>query len=223
MTAEPGRGTFGPMRRRLPLGGLLLALALGPVRGADAQGTRPAVGAQVGYSRTDLGGANAAEIRARQGALTGVFVHVPLSRVVGIRPELTFALKGGRTETEEGLVIDIELAYLEFPFLAKVTAPTGRFRPVFFGGPAPALQIGCDFEFALPAQPEQVLRVTCGQDEITVVRKLDFGVVAGAGIEGLWPAAALSLEARYTAGLRSVFDDVEIRNRALSVLLGLTF
>lgn len=189
---------------------------------AAAQGSRPAVGAQVGYSRTDLFGANAEEITARQGALTGIFLHVPLARMVSLRPELTFALKGGRTETEDGGLIDIELAYLELPVLGRVTLPTGRFRPVFFGGPAPAIQIGCDFRFALPGQPEP-LRVTCGQDEVTIIRRLDFGFVAGVGVEGLWPAAALSLEGRYTAGLRSVFDDVEIRNRAYSVLLGITF
>jgi hypothetical protein len=189
---------------------------------AAGQGSRAAVGAQVGYSRTDLGGANAQEITARQGALTGVFLYAPLSRVVAVRPELLFALKGGRTETVEGLVIDIELAYLEFPVLARLTVPGRRFRPVFFGGPAPALQIGCDFQFTSPAQSDSTERVTCGQDDITI-RKLDWGLVAGVGIEGLWPQAAMSLEARYTGGLRSVFEDVEIRNRAFGILLGITF
>jgi hypothetical protein len=33
----------------------------------------------------------------------------------------------------------------------------------------------------------------------------------------------MSLEARYTAGLRSIFEDVEIRNRAFAILLGITF
>lgn len=211
------------MPKRMALLAAVAGLSLGLSVNAAGQGTRAAVGAQVGYSRTDLAGANAAEITARQGALTGVFLYAPVTRFLGIRPELLFALKGGRTETVEGLIIDIELAYLEFPLLARLAIPGGRFRPVFFGGPAAALQIGCDFQFTQPGQPDTPLRVTCGQDEVTIIRKLDWGVVGGAGIEGLWPRAAMSLEARYTAGLRSVFEDVEIRNRAFSILLGITF
>ena len=214
------------MRFLAGLGAALMLLSLGSPGDLLGQGSRTAVGAYVGYSRTDLVGADAEEIEARQGALTGVYLHIPLSRTVTLRPELSFALKGGRTETEDGSVIDIELAYLEFPVLAKVAAPIGRFRPVFFAGPAPALRIGCDFLLFLPeqpGQPELEQRVTCGEDDVTSVRVMDLGFVVGGGIEGLWPSAALSLEARVSSGVRSVFEDVEIRNRAFAVVLGLTF
>lgn len=208
------------------LGAAVLVLSLGVPGELAGQGSRTAVGAYVGYSRTDLGGADAQEVQARQGALTGVYLHLPLSRNVSIRPELTFALKGGRTETADGVILDIQLAYLEFPVLGKAAVPLGRFRPVFFAGPAPALRIGCDFLLFIPQTPGQPAldeRVTCGEAEIVVLRQMDLGLVAGAGIEGLWPSAALSLEARLTSGLRSVFDDFEISNRAFALLLGLTF
>ena len=52
---------------------------------------------------------------------------------------------------------------------------------------------------------------------------MDLGFVVGGGIEGLWPSAALSLEARVNSGVLSVLEDVEIRNRAFAVVLGLTF
>ena len=52
---------------------------------------------------------------------------------------------------------------------------------------------------------------------------MDLGFVVGGGIEGLWPSAALSIEARISNGVRSVFEDVEVRNRAFAVVLGLTF
>lgn len=200
-----------------------MLLSLGTPGGLLGQGSRTAVGAYVGYSRTDLVGSDAAQSEARQGALTGVYLHVPLSRTVTLRPELSFALKGGRTETEDGSVIDTELAYLELPILAKVAAPIGRFRPVFFAGPAPALRIGCDFLLFLPGQPELEQAQTCGEDDVTSVRVMDLGFVVGGGIEGLWPSAALSLEARVNSGVLSVLEDVEIRNRAFAVALGLTF
>jgi hypothetical protein len=214
------------MRTLAGLGAAVLMLSLAAPGELTGQGSRTAVGAYVGYSRTDLGGADAQEIEARQGALTGVYLHFPLSRVVAIRPELTFALKGGSTTLGDGSVIDVELAYLEFPVLAKFSLPSGRFRPVLFAGPAPALRIGCDFLLFTPQGPgEPVLedRITCGRDEVANVRTLDLGLVLGGGIAGVWPLAALSLEARVTAGLRSVFDDVEVRNRALGIVLGLTF
>jgi Outer membrane protein beta-barrel domain len=214
------------MRTLAGLGAAVLLLSLAAPGELSAQGSRTAVGAYVGYSRTDLAGADAREVEARQGALTGVYLHFPLSPIVAIRPELTFALKGGRTTTAEGAVFDTELAYLEFPVLVKVAFPTGRFRPVLFGGPAPALRIGCDFLLFTPqGQGDPVLeeRVTCGRDEVAIVRQLDLGLVVGGGIEGLWPSAALSLEARVTSGIRSVFDGVEVRNRAFGVVLGLTF
>jgi hypothetical protein len=214
------------MRTPVGLGAAVLMLSLGVAGQLTAQGSRTAVGAYVGYSRTDLKGADAQDAEARQGALTGVYLHFPLSRVFAIRPELTFALKGGSTSTDDGSVFDIELAYLEFPVLAQFAVPTGRFRPVLFAGPAPALRIGCDFLLFTPQGPgDPVLqnRVTCGRDEVAVVRTLDLGFVVGGGIAGVWPLAALSLEARVTSGIRSVFDDVEVRNRAFGVVLGLTF
>jgi hypothetical protein len=116
-------------------------------------------------------------------------------------------------------VLDIELAYLELPVLLRF-APPGRVRPVLFAGPAPALQIGCDFSFVFPTDSA---RVTCGRDEITVIREWDIGLVAGGGIEWRFVQAALAIEARYTAGLRSILDDVQIRNRGLGILLALTF
>ena len=128
---------------------LLVALAPALVCAQQApprRGPRPAVGAEVGYSRSDLGGADAQRVRSRQGALTGVFLVAPLAGPISLRPEILFALKGGRTQADVAgggtVELDIELAYIEMPLLLKLGAWRGRFRPMVFGGPAPALQIG---------------------------------------------------------------------------------
>ena len=204
---------------------LLLPLLLTAAAATDlvAQRPRPAVGAQVGYSRSDISGPDANGIRSRQGALTGVFLYFPVRTGVAVRPELLFSLKGGRTlaQIDGGgtATLDIELAYLELPVLLHVAPAVGRFRPVFFGGPSPALQIGCDLQLVLQPEP---LRVTCSEADITF-REWDLGLVMGGGVEAHLNRATLALEARYTAGLRSILADARVDNRSFAILLALTF
>jgi hypothetical protein len=192
-----------------------------PASRAAAWYARPAVGVQVGYSRTDLAVGEAGTLlTSRQGAITGAYLQFPLQDVFAIRPELLFSLKGGSTIANVRGVessIDIELAYIELPLLFRASLPTGTIRPVLFAGPALAIQIGCDFSFA------DSVRSTCGQDSLTLVRSWDFGLVGGGGIEKRLRRATIALEARYTVGTRSVLEDVELKNRAFGLVLAVTF
>jgi Outer membrane protein beta-barrel domain len=172
-----------------------------------------------GYSRSDLIGPEATQIRSRQGSVTGVYLLAPISGDLSFRPELLFSLKGGRTQTGTAL-LDIELAYLEMPLLAKFSFGRQRFRPVIFAGPAPSLQIGCDVQFIAA---EQNSRSTCGEGSFSLFHSFDIGMVAGGGLEVRWPQSAIALEARYTAGLRSIIDASQVRNRAYGIIVALTF
>jgi hypothetical protein len=195
---------------------------------AAAWFTRPAVGVQVGYSRTDLALGGAGNLlNSRQGAITGLYLQFPVRDFFAIRPELLFSLKGGRTVANvngEPSDIDIELAYLELPLLLRASIPTGAVRPVLFAGPAVAIQIGCDFNFATDST-----RATCGQDTtgargtLTIVREWDFGLVGGGGIEMRLRRATIALEARYTAGTRSILEGVALKNRSFGLVLALLF
>jgi Outer membrane protein beta-barrel domain len=186
----------------------------------------------VGYSRADLIGANADIVESKRGAITGVYLHFPVSSVVAIRPELLFSLRGGRTVvgiagTDDLAVIDLELAYLEMPVLARLVWPRGQVRPAIFGGPSAALRIGCDF---LRIAADTVQR-TCGEEEeeeggvdVGQVREWDIGWIAGAAVEMYLPRTTLSLQGRYTEGLRSVLEGgVDLKNRGVALLFGLTF
>jgi hypothetical protein len=189
------------------------------------RGPRATVGGQLGYSRSSLGGPDAQGLSSHQGALSGVYLQLPVGGPVSFRPELLFALKGGRAQAAVvggGVVdIDIGLAYLELPALLRIERPTGRFRPVLFGGPSVALQIGCDLQVIDPSNP---FRAECDQQvNVPAFRQFDLGLVVGTGIEVRWPGSALSLEARYMLGFRSVLEEVDIRNRAVGVLVAMTF
>ena len=185
-----------------------------------------AVGAQVGYSGADLTGRESDLVESRQGAVTGVYLHLPVNRMASVRPEILFSLKGGRTlalvngTTYE---VDIELAYLELPLLVRLTLPSGRFRPAVFGGPSAGLQIGCDFQIGPLNSPADSSRLTCGERDISGVREWDFGWIAGAAVEMHLPRTTLALQGRYSSGFRSVLENVDLRNRGVAVLFGLTF
>ena len=189
---------------------------------AAAWFTRPAVGVQVGYSRADLatgGGGNL--LHSRQGAITGLYLQFPVRDYLSIRPELLFSLKGGHSSNIVGGAptdVDIELAYLELPLLVRASIPTGALRPVLFAGPAVAVQIGCDFQFTTDST-----RSTCGKNNLTIVREWDFGLVGGGGVELRLRRATIALEARYTAGTRSVLEGVELKNRSFGLVLALLF
>ncbi len=182
------------------------------------------VGAQLGYSRSSLGGPDAQGTQSHQGALTGVYLQVPLGAALSLRPEILFALKGGRAQAAVvgggTLDIDIGLAYLEFPALLRFELPSGRFRPLLFGGPAAALQIGCDLQVIDPSFP---LRAECNETNLPAFRQFDLSGVIGTGLEVHWPQSSLSLEARYTVGFQSVLNDVDVRNRAFGIVLAMTF
>jgi Outer membrane protein beta-barrel domain len=209
-----------------------LGVALCLAAGSAAAQRGPAAGAEVGYSRADLIGANADIVESKRGAITGVYLHFPVNPIVSVRPELLFSLRGGRTVvgiagTDDFAVIDLELAYLELPLLARLVWPRGQVRPAVFGGPSVAIRIGCDFLLITP----DTTRSTCGEEEespgfvdVSQVREWDVGWVAGAALEMYLPRTTLSLQGRYTEGLRSVLEGgIDLKNRGVAVLFGLTF
>jgi hypothetical protein len=202
---------------------LLLPAVLSAQAPPRRSSLRPAVGAELGYSRSDLGGPGAERVESRQGALTGVYLQMPIKPPLFLRTEILFALKGGRFQTVvNGLTrdLDIGLAYIEVPLLLRTGVTRGRFRPMVFAGPAPSLQIGCDLQVIDPNTP---VSATCQESDAPPFRQIDFGMVVGGGLEMRFPQSSLALEARYTAGLRSVLEGVDVKNRAFGVALALTF
>lgn len=245
--ADPASQPGGPARSAVTFAGVsahwwariggraaVLVVALFLAGSAAAQ-QRAAFGAEVGYSRADMIGEASDLVEARQGAITGVYLHLPLNRVLSLRPELLFSLRGGRTlvrvaDPPSIADLDIELAYFEVPVLARAALPRGRFRPVVFGGPSLAVQIGCDF--VLTGDTSST-RLTCGQPRegeeeppplLDQIRGWDLAWIAGAAIEMHLPRTVLALQGRYTAGTRSILEGpVDLRNRGVAVLFGLTF
>src|SRR5690349_24841069 len=120
-----------PLSRSVGLLCVLLVPAALPAQAPVRRSSmRPAVGAEVGYSRTDLVGGDAQRVQSRQGALTGLYLQAPLTGPLFLRSEILFALKGGRTQAAvEGggtAELDIGLAYIELPVLLRTGVTRGR-------------------------------------------------------------------------------------------------
>ncbi len=146
---------------RATLLGAAICLLAAPRIGSAQE--RAAVGAQVGYGRADLIGESSTAVSSRQGAITGVYLHLPFTGMFSLRPEVLFSLKGGQTlaqiqGTPDIALVDIELAYLELPLLVRATLPRGKYRPAIFGGPSLGLQIGCNFLFIADDDDQSHLR-----------------------------------------------------------------
>ena len=75
----------------------MLGAALCLAAGSVAAQSGAAAGAEVGYSRADLVGPNVDLAESKEGAITGVYLHFPVTPAVSVRPELLFTLRGGRT------------------------------------------------------------------------------------------------------------------------------
>jgi len=206
---------------------LLTALLSCPVA-AQAQRQTIVIGAIIGYTRADITGVGTQIIRSTSGTLAGGFLRIPAARWLAVEPEILFARKGGAVGDLNGpnpFRVDADFVYLEAPVLLRVTvAPRGRIiRPMFFAGPAPALRIGCD---VVVTQGTTVTRGACEDPGINaqVPRKLDLGMVLGAGFGIPIGNAVLGIEGRASLGLRPIYSDGSAsKNRAFSVLLEVPF
>ena len=191
---------------------------------AAAWYARPAVGVQVGYSRTDLALGGAGNLlTSRQGAITGSISSFRCTTLSRSAPNCSSASRAEAPSPRSGPGednIDIELAYIELPVLLRGIVPH-RQHPT---GPLRRPRHGDPDRVRLQLRPRQRLdpvHLRPGQSDH--VRSWDFGLVAGGGVEKRLRRATIALEARYTLGTRSILEDVELKNRAFGLVLAVTF
>lgn len=164
---------------------------------------------------------------------------------VSIVPEVYYARKGGEQDTTfsvNGQPVafspTFDLSYVEVPVLARVRLPRfggDRFFPYVQGGPAFAWNLDCEVDFresagdGVPAQ-EGCGLLAGGEALEEEIRDYETGFVVGAGldIEVIPGFGALNLDARLTQGLSRVIEtdggeEIDIRNRAFSLMLGYSF
>jgi hypothetical protein len=166
-------------------------------------------GLNVGYiSSTFLGndipGKGLASV---SGTLIGGYLRYCFNKNLSIQPELDVYSKGSRINTIDNLYEYVYLEYLEIPVLfAYRFRNEKKLQPIIIAGPA--LGINTD--------------ASGSRGYLNDVRKVDAGIIAGAGLE-VWK---LSFQVRYNCGLTR-FDNssqkLDLRNSAFSILAGFNF
>jgi hypothetical protein len=191
----------------------------------------PTYGVLVGVNIANFHGSDVSGTDSRTGFIGGVTGTFRLSHVFGIQPELLFEQKGAAADfvgvDETGNLVGVDgtfkLNYLEIPVLARVefTPESGAVRPFLLAGPSVAVRIGCSL-----AGSAQGVSASVGCNDVLgdeAVSSVDFGAAVGGGLDILMGTWDLSLGVRYDHGLESVLDGSNMKNKAISVLAGVTF
>jgi hypothetical protein len=196
---------------------------VGPVPpGAVVAQQRMTIGAKGGLALSSLAGSGApSEIERSTGAAVGVFLRFDATSTISLQPELLFVPKGAsfqgswfRLPTSGELM----LTYIEVPVLLRVGLPVNvaGLVPVLFAGPA------VSFNRSAKAR-SSALGLDRERDVEDETKDLDFGAVAGAGLDYRFLGGVLSLDLRYNLGLVTLDDSgngEDVKNRAFMGMIG---
>jgi hypothetical protein len=134
-----------------------------------------------------------------------------------IQPEALVSVKGA-SFSEFSADADIEITYLEIPVLFRYGSPISTGTSLkLFAGPSLAFKLNAE-------ATGEFLGISEDQDIDDEVESVDFGLVIGAGID----SGRLTFDGRYTWGLMNIADtpvedDVQVKNRTFSLLIGFRF
>ena len=180
------------------------------------------ISVQAGASLATLAGSDVASADSRAGIRVGASTLLPLRPNLDLQLGAAYAAKGA-TEREFDVDVEFAMNWLEIPLLLRFTPSIeGSLSPHFLIGPALALRVGCS---ATAGTEGFELSVDCDDEEFgDEIKTMDFGAVAGAGLDiPTSGSLTVSLDVLYNLGLSSISETTDVKNRAFSVLAGITF
>ena len=176
---------------------------------------------QAGASLATLGGSDVASADSRIGMRVGASAIFPLSANLDLQFGAAYAAKGA-TEHEAGIDLLLELDYFEIPLLLRLSPSVdGTISPHFTVGPALSFRLKCS---ASGSAEGFEISGDCDEFGDLDVKSMDFGAMAGAGIDiATSGSLSVSLDLLYNFGLSSISESEDTKNRAFSILAGVTF
>ena len=152
----------------------------------------------------------------------GGFVVLPLGRRTAVQIEALFTPKGGKLLQETDVTSTLILDYIEVPLLGRVTAiRSSSVSFHVFGGPSAGVRINAKQQVAYTGG---VITSGSSDDISSEIARFELGLVAGGGVD---VGRNGVIDARYFWGLtdvnRDASDGNRVRNRGLTILVGLRF
>ena len=203
---------------------LALVLAVSVTR-ADAA-AKWSAGVKGGVNLADLSGpylVEGFESSTRTGFIGGAFVAADLSEALSLRVEGLYAMKGAEFEGDfSGTDM---LDYVEFPVLLVANVPAGeKFKFSLFAGPTFGFNVNAETEYQSEFQGAGATTV----DISDRIKDFEFGAAFGAGGEFVMDSFSIIIDARYSRGVTSVFEDVngessDVDNTGIGVMAGVAF
>ena len=198
---------------------VVACVVLGSAMPARAQGV--AVGVKAGVSVANLQFIEEDEkidLDGRVGFVGGVFLIWPANQRFALQTEALYVQKGA-SHNAVGLEAHLNLDYVDVPVLLRVSTAGSGSGPAFhvFGGPSVGVRVRARSNAVFDGESSSV---DVGDD----VKRLDVGLVAGAGID----VGRFVVDARFTWGLSNINnnpreDDTTTKHRVFAATAGLRF
>ncbi|MFH1374115.1 MAG: porin family protein [bacterium] len=157
----------------------------------------------------------------KTGFCGGGFVAFYVNDIFAIQPEVLFSMKGSkwtRPSTFGDERITVKLNYWEIPVLAKLALPTqSTIRFTLFAGPSLGIKLSAKARVESPAGTKT--------EDIEEIKKTEFGVAFGVGVDLRRGKNTLTFDVRYTHGLTTIdeYNMCEDKNKVVSLMVGYAF
>lgn len=181
---------------------ILSVLAVGAMSYASAQDSGTKFGLKAGLNLANLSG-DVEDVDTKLGAQFGAFAEIMVTENFAVQPELVFSMQGAKTEyTELGANYEekLNLSYLNIPIMAKYYV-TPQFN--IHAGPQVGFLMSAKNKYEVSGGGQSA---SGDIDLKDLMKSVDFGLGLGVGYNF---TDNLGLEARYTAGLSNIYDDVD--------------
>jgi hypothetical protein len=157
----------------------------------------------------------------------GFFVTIPLGEWFYIQPELIYASKGATYSLTDGTTIftaTVAAPYVDIPILLKMYLPTGSgdgLRPNVYAGPYLGFKAGTG---KMKMDVTYGGQSTTSEEALTSLKKTDFGIILGAGVDFPMGSTLLTIDVRWGTSLSTISTEGDdTRNKAWTFLLGFAF
>lgn len=206
---------------RITVTGLVLLLSCGI---ATARAQQRQFGGKIGptiatvHDSVDQGGGYGRRVSLGGGG----FVVLPLGSRMSVQIEGLYTQKGGKLQEQTDITTTLILDYFEIPLLGRIAvtrSPSHSFH--VFGGPSAGLRINAKQQVAYTGS---LIKSGFTDDIRGDIKLFELGLIAGAGVD---VGSHGVVDARYFWGMsdvnRDASDGNHIRNRGLTILVGLRF